>query len=357
MEYLSVADKVELIRIVGENTISYRRAARIFNARHPDRRNPLAAKTVCSINRLFNETGCIKKHRQKKYQILNNRYADDPRIIAAFRNDPTSSIRSVARILNVSKNKVWRCLRRNRLKAFKPKFLHTIKDGDEERRLEYCLWLQGEYLNDLNFIKNIIFTDEATFSTNGVVSSQNTRYWAAENPHWVINCKDQYVAKVNVWCGILNNKILGPVFLENLNAETFLNLLNNYLDGFLMDLPLLQRVNLFFQLDGAPAHNSIVVRNWLNLNFPQMWIGRNSPLHEWPPRSPDITPMDFYFWGVIKNRVYKTRPRNRQELCEKITEACREVTPVELRRVLNHKRKRVEKCIRLNGGLVEITNI
>ncbi|GBM33600.1 hypothetical protein AVEN_181844-1 [Araneus ventricosus] len=29
---------------------------------------------------------------------------------------------------------------------------------------------------------------------------------------------------------------------------------------------------------------------------------------EWPPRSPDLTPMDFFLWRCIKQQVYATRP-------------------------------------------------
>lgn len=63
------------------------------------------------------------------------------------------------------------------------------------------------------------------------------------------------------------------------------------------NLPLIAYNNVIFQLDGAPIHNAIVVRNWLNDNFPRRWIGRNSPFIHWPPRSPDLTPLDFFYGG------------------------------------------------------------
>ena len=75
----------------------------------------------------------------------------------------------------------------------------------------------------------------------------------------------------------------------------------------------------------------------MNEHFPQRWIGRNSPLIHWPPRSPDLTPMDFYFWGHIKNKVYKTRPQSVEQLCERIRQACLEVTAQELRRVIIYR--------------------
>jgi hypothetical protein len=35
------------------------------------------------------------------------------------------------------------------------------------------------------------------------------------------------------------------------------------------------------------------------------WVGRYGPI-PWPPRSPAITPLDFFLWRYVKNIVYKT---------------------------------------------------
>lgn len=132
-----------------------------------------------------------------------------------------------------------------------------------------------------------------------------------------------------------------------------LHFLNNEFWNIIENLPINVRQEIYIQLDGASIHNSVLIRRWLNQHFPLHWIGRNSPFELWPARSPDITPLDFYFWGTIKNKVYKSRPRNREELCERIRQACREITVPELRRVAKNNRKRIEKCIILEGGLVE----
>lgn len=58
----------------------------------------------------------------------------------------------------------------------------------------------------------------------------------------------------------------------------------------------------FFMMDGAPAHTSRLVTDWLYEHFAQNWIGNNGP-EEWPPRSPDLTPLDFFLWGYLKNVV------------------------------------------------------
>ena len=34
--------------------------------------------------------------------------------------------------------------------------------------------------------------------------------------------------------------------------------------------------------------------------FPGRWVGRGGPT-AWPPRSPDLTPLEFFVWGFIKD--------------------------------------------------------
>jgi len=55
----------------------------------------------------------------------------------------------------------------------------------------------------------------------------------------------------------------------------------------------------------------------LDATFPNRWIGRDGPT-PWPPRSPDITLLDFFLWGYVKDKVFSTRITN---LKARITEA------------------------------------
>ena len=60
---------------------------------------------------------------------------------------------------------------------------------------------------------------------------------------------------------------------------------------------------VIFMQDGAPPHFSCFVTDVLNERFPDAWIGRGGPI-PWSPRSPDLSPLDFFLWGYIKNIVY-----------------------------------------------------
>jgi len=67
--------------------------------------------------------------------------------------------------------------------------------------------------------------------------------------------------------------------------------------------------------DGTPPHFSCFVTDVLNERFPDAWIGRGGPI-PWPPRCPDLSPLDFFLWGYIKNIVYAEKIRNIQT-CKK----------------------------------------
>ena len=79
-----------------------------------------------------------------------------------------------------------------------------------------------------------------------------------------------------------------------------------------------------FEQDVSRAHYHKDVRGYLNRNLPQMWIGRTGKEHDalmrWPPRSPDLTPCDFSFWGFVKDTVFVSPlPANLQDLHNRIT--------------------------------------
>ena len=44
-------------------------------------------------------------------------------------------------------------------------------------------------------------------------------------------------------------------------------------------------------------------KGMLNYVFLDGWIGRGGPT-SWPPRSPDVTPLDFFLWGYVKTKVF-----------------------------------------------------
>ncbi len=85
-------------------------------------------------------------------------------------------------------------------------------------------------------------------------------------------------------------------------------------------------------------------------------MGRGSPNMPWPPRSPDLTPCDFFVWGFVKSKVYATRPPDIAELKERIRGAFAEITVEMRQKTVLAYRERLEKVIENGGGHVEVRN-
>jgi len=80
--------------------------------------------------------------------------------------------------------------------------------------------------------------------------------------------KSQVRWSTNVWCGILNNTLIGPYFYKGtLTGEHYFNFLENILPLLLENVPLHTRECMWVQQDGAPPHNANIVKNYLNNTF------------------------------------------------------------------------------------------
>lgn len=106
--------------------------------------------------------------------------------------------------------------------------------------------------------------------------------------------------------------------------------------------------HLIFQQDGAPPHYALPVRQYLDEVFPEKWIGRRGAI-EWPPRSPDLTPLDFFLWGHLKSKVYMTQPTSLEDLQQRIVNECRQITPQMLQNVRERFEQNLYYCMEVGG--------
>ena len=222
-------------------------------------------------------------------------------IMLALQEESQTSVPKLALEHDNSEKSIRRILRENKMLPYKPRLLQELLEDDPDRRMQFCQEIMDYIEMQPNFVSRILFSDEATFCLNGFVNRHNCRYWSDHKPYWMMEHRTQHPQKLNVWAGIIGNHIIGPFFLrENLTANSYLHLLRNRIIPNLITLYHDQynyrtlRNDIWFQQDGAPPHFGIHVRNYLNETFPGRWIGRRGSI-EWPPRSPDLTPLDFYF--------------------------------------------------------------
>jgi len=145
--------------------------------------------------------------------------------------------------------------------------------------------------------------------------------WPDENPHATVESNFQLRFRVNVWCAVLDDQLIGHFILEGpLTGEAYLRFLQEELPRSLEDVPSNKRGRMYFQHNGAPLHSSREVKNFLNYRFPGRRIGRGGP-HKWPARSPDLSPLDCCVWGWMKELVYSVKVVTRDALLSRILDA------------------------------------
>ena len=65
--------------------------------------------------------------------------------------------------------------------------------------------------------------------------------------------------------------------------------------------------NIWFQQDGDTCHIAEATLDVLSPVFEDRIISRRSDV-VWPPRCCDLTPLDYYLWGAVKDKCYADKP-------------------------------------------------
>lgn len=355
----TLAERIEIIYIYGSENRCARRTAAVFNARHPAKH--ASHQYVLDLVRKFDATGSVCNIKTRQPRILDE--ATQIEVLGNFSMDRNTSIPKVAKLTHISVGSVHKVLKLNKFFPYKLQIHQQLSEDDYDRRIQFCEEITRKITDNPNLLKNICFSDESTFFLNGFVNRHNCRYWNNENPHVFRQDHTQYPEKINVWAGILGDEIIGPIFIEeNLTGHLYLELLENVINPLITQSlenqtnedgnVMLEEDNLHFQQDGAPPHYALPVRQWLDETFPGQWIGRRGA-QEWPPRSPDLTPLDFFLWGYLKTEVYKTQPENIDDLKARITQTCRQIPRETFRKVRQEFENRMYYCLANNGAHFE----
>jgi hypothetical protein len=108
---------------------------------------------------------------------------------------------------------------------------------------------------------------------------------------------------------------------------------------------------LVLQHDGARPHFSHNVQGILNRMYPNRWMGRDGPRH-WLAWSPDLSPLDFFWWGHVKN-VYNWPIHNEEDLRNRLQGSFGTITPKMVRASKLSLLQRAQLCVEMNGGHFE----
>ncbi|GFU21374.1 hypothetical protein TNCV_757751 [Trichonephila clavipes] len=77
-------------------------------------------------------------------------------------------------------------------------------------------------------------------------------------------------------------------------------------------------------------------------------ISRFGPVN-WPPRSCDLTPLDYFLWGYVKSLVYADKPQTLDHLEDNIRRVIADIRPQMLEKVIENWTSRLD-YIRASRG-------
>ncbi|GFV54835.1 putative DD41D transposase [Trichonephila clavipes] len=208
--------------------------------------------------------------------------------------------------------------------------------NDHQARRRFVEWAQNEIAVVPDFHKRILFSDEAHFWLNDYVNKQNCRIWSEANPQVHVETP-LHPEKLTVWCALWAGGIIGPYFFKNdeghnvtVNGDRYRAMKTNF---FISELNNHDVQELWFQQDGATCHTARATIDLLKDTFGDRLISRFGPVH-WPPRSCDLTPLDYFLWGYVKSLVYADKPQTLDHLEDNIRRVIADTRPQMLEKVI-----------------------
>ncbi|GFW01441.1 transposase [Trichonephila clavipes] len=158
--------------------------------------------------------------------------------------------------------------------------------------------------------------------------------------------------KLTVWCALWTGEIIGPYFFKNdeghnvtVNGDRYRAMITNF---FIPELNNHDVQELWFQQDGATCHTARATIDLLKDTFGDRLISRFGPVN-WPPRSCDLTPLDYFLWGYVKSLVHADKPQTLDHLEDNIRRVIADIRPQMLEKVIESWTSRLD-YIRASRG-------
>lgn len=271
------------------------------------------------------------------------------RLKSKIEADPTISIRRHANHLSVSDYTIRKAIKEDLgLKSFARVPRHLLTASLKEKRLARCKSI-------IHFLKSKpatvkIFSDKKIFTVDQVYNRRNDRFIASSTADVKGVFRTKHPAQVMV-LGVLGSdgKKMPPYFFkpnEKVNTEVYYKVLRYHV------LPWLKanypKGNYVWTQDGAPAHKSAKVQKFCKRHMADFWEAT-----DWPPGSPDLNPLDFFWWGAIEKKTNATPHRNVSDLKAAIIKEWSTYPAAAIQKACSSFRRRVELVIAAGGGHIE----
>ena len=219
------------------------------------------------------------------------------------------SLRKASQRIGITKSSASRISKSKNRKSVKRIVTPQLTAGAVQRRFTRSRNLYTRY--NAERIKLLAWQDEKDFTLQVPSNRQNNRIFITGkksdvNPSRLYHPANKFTKKIMVSCLISWNGVSKPFFVDpgkqKVDAKYFANHLKRDLVPALHDL--YPDGDGIYVQDGASAHTSNLAQDYLKEVFGRDgFVNKN----QWPPKSPDLNPLDYYFWNAVKEKVYEGR--------------------------------------------------
>ena len=202
-------------------------------------------------------------------------------------------------------------------------------------------------------IEDIIFSDEKIFCLRDKSSPQNDGLWMSAGtrkkdipPELLVKEVETYSkgTMVGLAAGI---RFKGsPVFVAQgatINTNVYIDILEK---NYFPEIMAAKGAKWVFQQDGASSHTSKDTMEFLKQNAPGI-------IEFWPPRSPDLNPLDYSIWSILAEDVRAQEPWNDAELKAAVVRARNNLSQDVIDKAVSQFRRTLELCAQQLGGHFE----
>ena len=338
------------------------RIAKGYGAKRMLKEFPHKNWSLAGVNRLLKNIAdsgsSARKARPMSRRTPENIAAVEEMIMSQESQPGTHrSLNEIAREIEVSRSTVRNIVHNElKLKCLKKKRAQELTEANKLTRFVRAKQLLRDYPQSK--VHFIWFTDEKLFTVAAPKNAQNDRLYVPTgtlkkqvSAARLLKTRSTFTKSVMVSVGVSS---LGATELIFIDPGVKIN--GAYYRDVLLSQQLLPAIRalsgefFIFQQDSAPAHRAYDTVEMLRLNTPAF-----IPPTLWPPNSPDLNPVDYKIWGVLQNRVYRTRIRDVDHLKERLVEEWTQFDQKIIDGSINQWRKRLRACVSADGGHFEQT--
>lgn len=211
----TLGEYLEMLVILGQSDWDYRNAANLYAETYDDGRRHPDHRVFSNLhNRVLRGEGLVPglfmPPRQGR-RIFGVDAELEFLVLRQFEENPNLSTRVCAVRLGLDRNRnklTHRILKSHGMYPFKYQKVQALLLADYQRRIAFCDLMAGRIIQQPNYLQRILWTDECTFTPNGMFNNKNFVEWRDENPFNIRATKHQHRWSINIWAGMIGNQLV-----------------------------------------------------------------------------------------------------------------------------------------------------